>query len=78
MFAAILNASSPGLEQSMGGGVFNKDEQGTVFSLTLVKGVLKMPLIPNTAVLQRIATLPLQLIRPAKPYLPPVRKPVAC
>jgi len=39
MFAAILRASSPErLEQSMGGGVFSKDEQGTVFSLTLVKG----------------------------------------
>jgi hypothetical protein len=26
------------LEQSIGGGVFSKDEQGTVSSLTLVKG----------------------------------------
>jgi hypothetical protein len=30
IFAAIRRASSPqGLEQSMGGGVFSKDEQGT-------------------------------------------------
>jgi hypothetical protein len=32
MFAAIRRASSPErLEQSMGGGVFSKDGQGTVF-----------------------------------------------
>jgi CRP-like cAMP-binding protein len=55
------------LEQSMGGGVFSKDEQGTVTSLTLVKGVLKMPLNPNIAVLlRRIETMPLATYQPGE------------
>ena len=54
----------------MGGGVFSKDEQGTVFSLTLVKGVLKMPLNPDIAVLQRrIATMPLTTYQPGETVL---------
>jgi hypothetical protein len=40
IFAAIRRASSLRLEQSMGGGVFSKDEQGTFFSLMLVTGYL--------------------------------------
>jgi len=40
MFTAIPRASSLRLEQSMGGGVFSKDEQGTFFSLMLVTGYL--------------------------------------
>jgi len=68
MFEAIRLASSPErLEQSMGGGVFSKDEQGTVSSLTLVKGVLKMPLNPNIAVLlRRIETMPLATYQPGE------------
>ena len=51
----------------MGGGVFSKDEQGTVTSLTLVKGVLKMPLNPNIAVLlRRIETKPLATYQPGE------------
>jgi len=51
----------------MGGGVFSKDEQGTVSSLTLVKGVLKMPLNPNIAVLlRRIETMPLATYQPGE------------
>ena len=54
----------------MGGGVFSKDEQGTVFSLTLVKGVLKMPLNPDIAVLQRrIGTMPLTTYQPGETVL---------
>jgi hypothetical protein len=34
--------------------------------LTLVKRVLKMPLNPNIAVLQRIATLPLTIFQPGE------------
>src|SRR5262249_7699831 len=52
IFAAIRRASSLRLEQSISGGVFSKDEQGTVSSLTLVKGVLKMSLNSITAVRQ--------------------------
>jgi CRP-like cAMP-binding protein len=55
------------LEQSFSGGVFSKDEQGTVSSLTLVKGVLKMPLNPNTAMLlHRIETMPLATYQPGE------------
>jgi len=51
----------------MGGGVFSRDEQGTVSSLTLVKGVLKMPLNPNIAVLlRRIETMPLATYQPGE------------
>jgi CRP/FNR family cyclic AMP-dependent transcriptional regulator len=63
----------------MGGGVSSKVEQGSVLSLTLVtglsspcmaerrKGVLKMPIFPNTAKLQRrIATLPLATYQPGE------------
>ena len=51
----------------MGGGVFSKDEQGTVSSLTLVKGVPKMPLNPNIAVLlRRIETMPLATYQPGE------------
>ena len=54
----------------MSGGVFSKDEQGTVLSLTLVKGVLKMPLNPDIAVLQRrIGTMPLTTYQPGETVL---------
>ena len=54
----------------MSGGVFSKDEQGTVLSLTLVKGVLKMPLNPDIAVLQRrIGTMPLTAYQPGETVL---------
>jgi Cyclic nucleotide-binding domain len=53
--------------ERLGGGVFSKDEQGTVFSLTLVKGVLKMPLNPDIAVLlRRIETMPLATYQPGE------------
>ena len=67
IFAAIRRASSLRLEQSISGGVFSKDEQGTVSSFTLVKGVLKMSLNSNTAVRQRrIARLPLATYQPGE------------
>jgi len=67
IFAAIRRASSLRLEQSISGGVFSKDEQGTVSSFTLVKGVLKMSLNSSTAVRQRrIARLPLATYQPGE------------
>jgi CRP-like cAMP-binding protein len=58
------------LEQSVGGGVFSKDEQGTAFCLMLVKGVLKMPLNPDIAALQRrIAAMPLTSYQPGETVL---------
>jgi hypothetical protein len=67
------------LEQSFSGGVFSKDEQGTVSSLTLVKGVLKMPLNPNTTMLlRRIEAMPLATYQPGETVIAAGTKPVAC
>jgi hypothetical protein len=66
-FAAIRRASSPEVGTKHGRWRFQQRRAGDLFSLTLVKGVLKMPLNPDIAVLQhRIATMSLTTYQPGE------------